>query len=81
MKLRKSVLVIVLVYFGIVLVGELAPPKSHHMADEEIEGRFYCNMVFLHKNDHSKGWPDFRHVYSEMCNKDGSLNEEYVNGR
>lgn len=32
----------------------------------------YCRLV------HDGAWPDYRHVYAQQCEKDGSVNWDYV---
>jgi hypothetical protein len=44
-------------------------------ADTELEQLSYCQMVALHKQDPSKGWPDFKDSFESSCNADGTVKE------
>ena len=38
--------------------------------DQDIESHetaLYCEMVAIHKADQTKGWPDYKRTYNEVC--------------
>ena len=35
--------------------------------DEQAQLEQYCEMVNLHKQDPSTGWPDYDGIYAESC--------------
>lgn len=37
--------------------------------DQETQEDYYCQMVALHKQDPSRGWPDYRKIYTQTCLK------------
>lgn len=47
-----------------VAVGALASSGPDPL---EREQAMYCEMVELHKQDPSVGWPDYNHNYNEVC--------------
>ena len=35
--------------------------------DEQAQLEHYCDMVKLHKQDPSVGWPDYDGIYAQSC--------------
>lgn len=63
-KLKDNFSTICAVLAGLILVGVMG---SMDAADEQSELAHYCDMVKLHKNDPSTGWPDYNGIYREAC--------------
>jgi len=37
--------------------------------DEQVQLEHYCEMVKLHRQDKSLGWPDYDGIYDTACTK------------
>ena len=37
------------------------------VSDQQAQDQLYCEMVSLHKQDNSVGWPDYKGIYATHC--------------
>jgi hypothetical protein len=56
-----------LLAIAIGLVATVAFGKNPEPIEASTQQALYCEMVSLHKQDKSLGWPDFKGNYSEVC--------------
>lgn len=51
---------------GLILFGLVGTMDAE---DEQLQLEHYCEMVKLHKQDPSIGWPDYDGIYDTACRK------------
>ena len=65
-KLKDNFTTICAIGAGLVLFGLVG---SMDAEDEQAQLENYCEMVKLHKQDPSVGWPDYDGIYDTACHK------------
>ena len=63
-KLKDNFYTICAIIAGLVLFGLVGTMDAE---DEQAQLEHYCEMVKLHKQDPSTGWPDYDGIYDESC--------------
>lgn len=63
-KLKVNFYTICAILAGLMLLGVMGTMDAE---DEQAQLRRYCEMVKLHKQDQSVGWPDYDGIYHEAC--------------
>ena len=63
-KLKDNFYTICAILAGLILFGLVGAMDAE---DEQAQLEHYCEMVKLHKQDQSTGWPDYDGIYNEAC--------------
>lgn len=63
-KLKVNLYTICAILAGLMLFGVLGTMDAE---DEQAQLEHYCEMVKLHKQDQSVGWPDYDGIFNETC--------------
>jgi hypothetical protein len=63
-KLKDNFYTICAVIAGLVLFGMVGTMDAE---DEQAQLEHYCEMVELHKQNPSQGWPDYDGIYDQSC--------------
>ena len=63
-KLKDNFYTICAILAGLILFGLVGTMDAE---DEQAQQDLYCEMVKLHKQDPSVGWPDYRGEFDELC--------------
>lgn len=63
-KLKDNFATICAILAGFVLFGVMGTMDAE---DEQAQLERYCEMVKLHKQDKSMGWPDYDGIYAQSC--------------
>ena len=64
--LRRNALTLCAVLAGLILFGIMGTMDAE---DEQVQLEHYCEMVKLHRQDKSLGWPDYDGIYDTACTK------------
>jgi len=62
--LKDNFYTICAILAGLVLFGMVGTMDAE---DEQAQLEHYCEMVKLHKQDKTLGWPDFDGIYDQSC--------------
>lgn len=65
-KLKDNFTTICAILAGLILFGLVGAMDAE---DEQAQQDLYCEMVKLHKQDPSTGWPDYDGIYDTACRK------------
>lgn len=65
-KLKDNFTTICAILAGLILFGVMGTMDAE---DEQAQLEHYCEMVKLHKQDKSLGWPDYDDIYDTACTK------------
>jgi hypothetical protein len=65
-KLKDNFTTICAILAGLILFGIMGTMDAE---DEQAQLEHYCEMVKLHKQDKSLGWPDYDGIYDTACTK------------
>lgn len=63
-KLKVNFYTICAILAGLMLFGVMGTMDAE---DEQAQLEHYCEMVKLHKQDPSVGWPDYDGIYAQSC--------------
>lgn len=63
-KLKDNFYTICAILAGLILFALVGTMDAE---DEQLQLEHYCEMVKLHKQDPSTGWPDYDGIYREAC--------------
>ena len=63
-KLKDNFYTICAILAGLILFGLVGAMNAE---DEQDQLDRYCEMVKMHKQDPSTGWPDYDGIYREAC--------------
>jgi len=63
-KLKDNFTTICAILAGLILFGVMGTMDAE---DEQAQLEHYCEMVKLHKQDKSLGWPDYDGIYAQSC--------------
>lgn len=64
--LRRNALTLCAILAGLLLFGLVGTMDAE---DEKLQLEHYCEMVKLHKQDPTVGWPDYDGIYDTVCRK------------
>jgi len=63
-KLKNNFTTICAILAGLILFGIIGAMDAE---DERAQLEHYCEMVKLHRQDKSLGWPDYDGIYNTAC--------------
>ena len=63
-KLKVNLYTICAILAGLMLLGVMGTMDAE---DEQAQLEHYCEMVKLHKQGQSVGWPDYDGIYHVAC--------------
>lgn len=65
--MMRAAMTLVLALIGVLVL--LAIAGQVDIEAEDFDSARYCDMVYQHKLDKTKGWPDYEGVYDQQCVK------------
>lgn len=69
--MRRSIVYLVLLALAFIIAASMI--TGFRDDSLELQQKQYCELVRLHQQDDSLGWPDYKNRFDKDCNPDGSV--------